>query len=108
MPVLGLCTPANTTSIPAFYVTGNPLLTTINFPNLIPDLTILGSFTDYNFTNNALNQATVDMILARLLANPNVTFGIIGLDGGTNSAPSAQGTADKLALAARGCIVNTN
>lgn len=91
----------------SFHITGNPLLTTISVPNWLPDATD-ASFTAFDFTNNALSQATVDQILARFIANPACTFSFILLDGGTNSPPGAQGLIDKADLQTRGCVVNTN
>lgn len=76
-------------------ITGNPALTTINLPVLIPFGSLSG--TEYNFSSNALSQATVDQIIHRfIVAGPLYT--LIQLNGGTNSPPSAAGLAEKAIL----------
>lgn len=85
------------------YIRNCAALTTISFPNLtIPNDLWL------DFTNNALSQASVDHVLARLVANPAYVTGQVQLQGGTNSAPSVAGLADKATLAGRGVTVTTN
>jgi len=91
-----------------FYIVGNPLLTTISIPLVVMSINVFSNLVDYNFSGNALNQATVDQILARCVASPLLTAGLLQLDGGTNSAPSVAGTANKNTLIARGMSVNTN
>lgn len=81
----------------------NPLLTTIDISSLTyPDNIYFGAY------DNALNQATVDAILAKAVANPACVVGVIEINGGTNSAPSASGLADKATLIGRGLTVLTN
>lgn len=107
-PVLSSAVPSGSTTVPMFYIVGNPLLTTITMPSVVMSLNVFSNMVDYNFSGNALNQATVDQILARCVASPLLTAGLLQLDGGTNSAPSVAGTADKNTLIARGMSVNTN
>lgn len=73
----------------------------------------LGAFTVGNnasldFSGDALDQTTVDFILARCVASAGFLGGAVDLSGGTNAAPSAAGTANKNTLIARGVIVTTN
>lgn len=82
---------------------GNAALATIDFP-----LLTLTNSRNYNFSANALTAAGVNQILARGVASASYVSGTISLDGGTNSAPSGQGVADKATLIGRGCTVNTN
>lgn len=107
-PVLTSAEPTSSTSVPMFYIVGNPLLTTITMPSVVFGLNIFSAMVDYNFSGNALNQATVDNILARAVASPTLTAGLLQLDGGTNSPPSAAGLVDKNTLITRGMLVNTN
>lgn len=107
-PVLASASPTGSSTIPMFYIVGNPFLTTIYMPIVVFGHNIFTSATDYNFSGNALNQATVDQILARAVATPSFTAGTIQLDGGTNSPPSAAGMVDKNTLITRGLFVNTN
>lgn len=60
------------------------LLTTIIIPNLIPT-----NGKNVNANGCALNQATVDLILARCVANGAYVSGTVKVDGGTSSAPSS-------------------
>jgi hypothetical protein len=64
--------------------------------------------TDYDFSGNALTQATVDAILAAMVANAGYASGNVDLSGGTSSAPSVTGLADKATLIGRGVSVTTN
>jgi len=59
------------------------------------------------FTNNALSADTVNVILARAVANTGFV-GTIQLDGGTNAAPTGQGITDKATLLTRGVTLTTN
>lgn len=83
--------------------TNNPALTTVSMPNFIPNNTI-----DVDFRFNALNQASVDHILARCVANPAFVSGTVKLNGGTNAAPSSGGLADAATLTGRGVLVSHN
>jgi phosphoglucomutase len=60
-----------------------------------------------SFLGDALNQASVDSILAIAVAS-GVTTIIIDLTGGTNSSPSAAGLIDKATLNGLGNTVTTN
>lgn len=64
-----------------------------------------------NFFNawngSALDQESVDDILVRIESN-GLSNGVLDIDGGTNSAPSATGLAAKSALESRGWTVTTN
>jgi len=112
--------------------TSCPVLTSISFPNLkyaftnfsavsgTGNLTTfsLGSnlvyFGSINFTSCSLNQASVDGILAALLALDGTGNKMLYGAGrtitltGTSSAPSAAGLLTKAALVLRGAIVTTN
>lgn len=91
-----------------------PLLTTLL---LASDFTVdepfAGSTDVFDFTGNALPQATIDFILVRAAATmtavlPGGTQLQILLDGGTNATPSAAGLAAKTTLQARGVTVTNN
>lgn len=107
-----------------FTVTGNPVLTSIKFGRDVQfedDITVVGnpllktitlqsitSFAGFSdFTGNALDQPTVDSILAQCVfsANPN---GNLFLNGGTNAHPSAAGLTSKAILVAAGWTVTNN
>lgn len=81
----------------------NSLLTTINFPVL----TSFPSSSYVNLTDNALSEATVDHILAKLAATTAIN-GTLNIYGGTNAVPSAAGLASKNILVGRGWTVNHN
>jgi len=96
-------------SLPSLASAGNvmaasecPGLTSIDFPNWVP---VDGGALLFN--NGALNQATVDFILARC-----VLYGMaattIALNGGDNASPGVQGQLDVAALTLAGCVVITN
>lgn len=84
-------------------IENNPLLTTVSMPAFLPNngISVL-------FRTNALNQASVDHILARCVANAAFVSGEVRLNGGTNAAPSVAGAADKATLIGRGVTVVTN
>jgi len=84
-------------------IKNNVALVTLSFPNWLPT-----NFSNGDFSGNALNQASVDGVLARYVANPTYSAGTIDLSGGTNSAPSPAGDADKATLIGRGATVITN
>ena len=86
-----------------FEIKGNPALTTISLP-----LAVIPNKMDFDASNNALSQSTVDHILARLVANGGYVSGTVLLNGGTNAAPSVAGLADKATLIGRGVTVVTN
>jgi hypothetical protein len=91
------------TAFSDFQIKDCALLTTISIPSLVvPN----GLYVD--FRNNALNQATVDHVLARCVANAGYVSGVVYLNGGTNATPSAGGLADKATLAGRGVSVFNN
>lgn len=95
-----------------------PLLTTIGGSLTAPNGTLLSSFfsplwlptnsTTIDFSGCALTEASIDHILSRCVANPAFLLGSVVLNGGTNSAPGAQGDADVLVLQGRGVTVTTN
>lgn len=94
----------NLVTVPSpFIITGNPLLSTLTAPSLVPTN---GKIIDWS--GNALLAASVNALLARGVANAGFTTGTIRLNGGTNAAPSGQGIADKATLIGRGVTVNTN
>jgi hypothetical protein len=89
----------------------SPLLTTLSFPNLVMPGGGGGGANNMDFHGNALDAASVNGILARLVASPN--WGTNGrdtlwIDRGTNAAPTGQGITDKATLITRGATVVTN
>jgi len=84
-------------------IANNTSLTTINLGAEFPD-----NGKNYTLNNNALNAATVNSVLALLVAEPSYVSGTVLLNGGTNAAPSGQGIADKATLIGRGVTVTTN
>jgi hypothetical protein len=87
-------------------ISNNPILTSINLPHWLPESGLFCSF-----TLNALDATTVNLILARCVANPTfgtVPFSAVYLNGGSNAAPSGQGIIDKGVLIVRGATVVTN
>jgi hypothetical protein len=88
-----------------FNITENPLLTDIT---LNDNLVVTGSaITSINFTDNALNQTTVDRIL-EVFASGSQSGLELNLDGGTNAAPSATGLVSKGILEGRAWTIYTN
>jgi len=81
----------------------SPLLTTFTLTAYSP-----ANGVDINFNGCALTQAKVDEILAKAVANAGYVSGTIDLQGGTNSAPSGAGAANKAILIGRGVTVLTN
>lgn len=84
-------------------IRGNPLLASLTLSNYVPT-----NGMNQDFRNNALNQTSVDGILARCVANAGFVSGEVRLQDGTNSAPSASGLLDKATLEGRGVVVNVN
>jgi len=81
----------------------NPLLVTPALGNFTA-----GNNATINFSGCALDEATVDHILARCVVNAGFVSGIVDLSGGTNAAPSVAGAADASTLTGRGVTVTTN
>lgn len=101
--ITSLSLSALTTPLPASTtVTGNASL--VSFAMNGQSLQDGGS---YDFSGNALNQASVDLVLHAGITGA-MTSGLIDLTGGTNAAPSVAGQADKAALILAGVTVNTN
>jgi len=71
------------------------------------DLSACTVFTNA-FYGCALDQTTVDAILARCVAGGQTGTIRLDIDGGTNSPPSTTGLADKATLESRGWTVNVN
>lgn len=86
-----------------FYASNCAVLANLNFPKWMPT-----NGRQLLFDGCALTQASVDHVLARCIANQGFVSGIVNLSGGTSSAPSATGMADKATLTARGVTVLTN
>jgi hypothetical protein len=86
-----------------FVVSNNPLLTSLSIPVWVPNNTIV-----VDCRSNALDQTSVDQVLARCVANPAYVSGWVRLNGGTNSAPSVAGLADVATLVGRGVTVAHN
>lgn len=89
-------------------ILGNVLLasngtTTWNAPLWVPT-----NATTIDLSGNALDQTSVDQVLARCVANAGYVAGTVDLSGGTSATPSATGLADKATLIGRGVVVNTN
>jgi hypothetical protein len=82
---------------------GNASLVTIGFGAFVPP----NGWT-IKCDSNALNAATVNLILARCVANAGYVSGSIDVSSGTNAAPTGQGILDKATLIGRGVTVNTN
>lgn len=82
---------------------GNPLLTDVSFPVWLPTNT-----KNLRFEDNALTDVSVNHILARCVANAGYVSGTVDTSGGTSSAPTGQGVADKATLIGRGVTVTTN
>jgi hypothetical protein len=97
-----------TVSIPALItansvtISTNTSLTTITF-----NATLFSNCNTFDFSENALNQVTVDNIL-QLAVNGGLSNGTLNLSGGFNSAPSAGGTANAAILTGLGWTVSTN
>lgn len=105
-------TTVNFPALTTVYFTGMSGLSISNCPNLttitIPVLTnILGGNGYYQFSSNALSQATVDDILVKFAATTASNCSLY-LDGGSNAAPSSIGVAAKSTLLNRGWSVQTN
>jgi len=103
-PVLAgtLSLPSLVTVTTSFSASANAL-TALSFPLWVPT-----NGCNIDFTSNALNQASVDMVLAKCVANAGFVSGTVALDAGTNSAPSGAGAANALILTGRGVTVTTN
>jgi hypothetical protein len=99
----GLSLPALVTTNNSFTFRNNSIATSFSAPNWLPTNNI-----NIVFTGNALDQASVDGVLARCVANAGYVSGLVQLDGGTNSAPSVTGAADVATLTGRGVTVTTN
>lgn len=87
-----------------FSIDSNPALTHIDMPKFVP----LNGM-NHLFDSNALDQATVDQIIDRFVANAGFVSGLLLLSGGTNSAPSAAGLLGKAILNGRQpglCVTN--
>lgn len=107
------CEPITSISLPAFEeivadfqevnVYQNTYLTSFSFPNFVP-----ANGSGLYFYDNALNQTSVDHILARCVANAGFVSGTVDISGGTNATPSVSGLADKATLIGRGVTVFTN
>ncbi len=109
----GTLTLTNCTSLPSLSLpslttgilscSGCTVLTSLTLPNWQP-----ANGNTVNFSNCALDQASVDLVLARAVSNAAYVSGTVSLNGGTSATPSAAGLADKATLIGRGCTVNTN
>jgi len=96
-------TTISTVAYADFVVSNNPLLTSLSIPAFVPNNTLI-----VDCRNNAMNQASVDQVLARCVANAAYVSGWVRLNGGTNSAPSVAGLADVATLVGRGVTVAHN
>lgn len=82
----------------------NPMLVT----PLLGAFEVTGPSATINFNGCALDESTVDFILARCVASAGFVAGTVDLSGGTNAAPSVAGAADAATLTGRGITVTTN
>lgn len=78
-------------------------LSTLALPSWVPT-----NGSEYKFHNNALDAASVNGLLARMVAEPTFVSGTVKLEGGTNAAPSGQGATDATTLLGRGVTLTTN
>jgi hypothetical protein len=104
------CNSITTVSLPQLvtcsgdFATQNcPLLTSVSAPNL---QVVNGASVACN--ECALDAASVNGILARLVANTGYVSGAVDFSGGTNAAPTGQGLLDVATLISRGVSVNVN
>lgn len=91
------------TTCPAIAIASNPSLSALTIASFSPTD---GGY--YDFTANALSQASIDHILGIMVANPAFLSGSVLLDGGTNSTPSAAGLVNVGILTGRGVAVTNN
>ena len=98
--ISGLVLPAGLIN---FYVLATSVTNCTNLDSMV-------SIREIRADNTALIQASVDLYLARCVANEgDTTYATPTLNlGGTNQAPSAAGLLDKATLVAAGWIVTTN
>jgi hypothetical protein len=92
----------------ALSIQNNPSLTTISFPLLAN----IPNGTWYDYSGNALSQATVDYILDKFATgsapSTNGQYTTLYLHSGTNATPSAAGLASKAILVGKGWTVQHN
>jgi hypothetical protein len=87
----------------------NPLLSAVTMSNWFPeDGAQFDAAGGGPGLGSALDQSSVDQILARCVANINFTNGLIKLDGDACSPPGAQGVIDYNTLISRGVSVFVN
>lgn len=91
------------TNCNVFDLSANSSMTNFSAPLWLPT-----NPANINFTNCALNAASVNHILARCVANAALVTGTVNLGGGTSAAPTGQGVTDKNTLISRGVTVFTN
>ena len=102
-PYLVSLDPTSIQSGVLLFLRHNPGLTTIELPVFLPTQGMTLDFQD-----NALTAATVNAVLARLVANPAFTSGTVHLEGAGNAAPTGQGLTDKATLLGRGVALTTS
>lgn len=97
-------------SFPSLVSVGNefrfkdgPLLTSLSIPVFVPY-----SGQTLNFSGLALDDTSVNHVLARCVANPSYNSGLVNLSGGTSAAPTGQGIVDAATLDGRGVSVAVN
>lgn len=90
------------TGAPGCLIRNNTVLQTIDFSSFV-----FSNGQSYDFSGNALDATTVNALLARAVLS-GVTTCTIDLTGGSSSAPTGQGIADKTALNLAGNTVTTN
>lgn len=84
-------------------ITANTSLVNLSLPDYVP---VNGQ--DDSFHGNALNAASVNVILALYVNTASFRSGDIDLAGGTNAAPTGAGATAVTTLRARGCTVEHN
>jgi len=101
----------NATAAITINLTGLRWLSTVYFTNDSNLTTIIAnslpSMRNFTALNCFLSQSTVDLVLGLLVQN-NQRNGNVQLNGGTSSAPSAAGLANKATLLSRGWFCTTN
>ena len=99
------------TSTLSVNIRNNSSLTTISrIYQLVTGSVNVGRTIIYDFSGNALSQASVDALLVAIDAGKGTDTGTrqVDLSGGTNSTPGAAGLAAKASLVAAGWVVTNN
>lgn len=101
-PLVSISAPNLATVGGDMFFTSHPSLVSVSLPVFVPT-----NGKTISFNSGALSATSVNHILARCVA-AGLTASTIDLSGGTSSAPTGQGIADKATLIGNGCTVTTN